>query len=101
MAPKVKIADFVASTARYSKKSALAADKNKDGRLTKTEAKSRPKDLRDDYARQAKTKSTIFTFGAMVFPLIEVATLISRARVRENPRVSRSTRLADACALTN
>ena len=63
MAPKVKINDFVASTARYAKKSALAADKNKDGKVSKTEAKSLPKDLQDDYARQAKLKSTITPAG--------------------------------------
>lgn len=57
MASKVKIADFVASTARYAKKSAAAADGNKDGKLSKTEAKALPKDLQDDYSRQAKTRS--------------------------------------------
>lgn len=61
MASKVKIAQFVASTARYAKKAALAADKNENGKLSKTEAQSLPKDLRDDYARQAKTKNVTTT----------------------------------------
>ena len=59
----VKIADFVASTARYAKKAALAADKTKDGKLSKADAKNLPADLRDDYARQAKLKSTITPEG--------------------------------------
>ena len=59
MAPKVKINEFVASTARYAKKAALAADKNKDGKVSKAEAKSLPVDLRDEYGRQARKKSSI------------------------------------------
>ena len=59
MAPKVKISEFVASTARYAKKAALAADKNSDGKVSLTESKALPVDLRDDYSRQAKLKSTI------------------------------------------
>ena len=55
----VKISDFVASTARYAKKAALAANTTKDGKLSKTDAKNLPSDLRDDYARQAKLKATI------------------------------------------
>lgn len=63
MAAKVKISEFVASTKRYAKKAALAADKDKNNKLSKTEAKGLPKDLRDDYARQAKTKSVITPAG--------------------------------------
>lgn len=63
MAPRVKINDFVASTARYAKKAAISADKNKNGKVSTGEAKSLPKDLRDDYARQAKLKSTITPGG--------------------------------------
>ncbi len=59
----VKISDFVASTARYAKKAALAADKGKDGKLSKADAKNLPVDLRDDYARQARLKSTITPAG--------------------------------------
>ena len=59
----VKISDFVASTARYAKKAALAADKTNDGKLSKADAKYLPKDLQDDYARQAKLKSTITPAG--------------------------------------
>lgn len=59
MAPKVKISSLVASTSRYAKKAATDADKNRNKRLSATESKSLPKDLRDDYRRQAKTKSSI------------------------------------------
>src|SRR4051812_23791814 len=59
MAPKVKVAEFIASSARYAKKAAAAADKNADKKLSKTEAKALPKDLRDDYARMAKKKPNV------------------------------------------
>ncbi len=56
MAPRIKITEFVASTARYSRKAATRADKNKNSRLTAAEAKALPADLQDDYKRQAKKK---------------------------------------------
>ena len=56
MAPKVKVGDFVASSARYAKKAALAADKDGNQKLSIGETKSLPKDLRDDYARMAKKR---------------------------------------------
>ena len=59
MAPKVKISSLVSSTSRYARKAAADADKNQNKKLTATEAKALPKDLRDDYRRQAKTKSAI------------------------------------------
>src|SRR5436190_10275616 len=55
----VKISKLVTSTARYARKAAGAADKNKNRRLTRTEAKQLPKDLRDDFGRQAKGKSSV------------------------------------------
>src|SRR4051812_16799539 len=59
MAPKVKVSELVSSTARYARKSADAADKNKNKKLTATEAASLPRDLRDDFKRQAKKSAAI------------------------------------------
>src|SRR5437868_4687910 len=58
---RVKIKDFVASTKRYARKSARAADKDKSGRITRGESKALPKDLRDDFARQAGKKGYVGT----------------------------------------
>ncbi len=55
----VKISTLVASTATYARKAATAADTNKDGKLTKLDAKKLPKDLRDDFARQGKGKTSV------------------------------------------
>jgi hypothetical protein len=59
MATRVKVKSFVASTAKYARKSARKADKNKNKKLTRTEAKALPKDLQDDFRRQAKGKSSV------------------------------------------
>ena len=59
MASGIKVKSLIASTAGYAKKSATAADKNKNGRLTRAEAKALPKDLQDDFKRQAKGKVSV------------------------------------------
>lgn len=61
MATRVKINDLVASTSRYTKRAAARADKNKSKRLTRAEAKTLPKDLRDDFNRQLGKKTSIST----------------------------------------
>ncbi len=47
--PRVSVKQFTESFTAYVSKSAKAADKNKDGVLTATDAKSLPKDLRDNF----------------------------------------------------
>jgi hypothetical protein len=59
MPSKLKIADLVASTSRYAKKAATAADKNANQKLSATEARSLPADLKDDYKRQARATTGI------------------------------------------
>ena len=59
MVSRVKIKDLVSSTARYAKKAATAADQNKNKKLTATEARALPADLKDDYKRQAKKKPVV------------------------------------------
>lgn len=46
---RVSVKQFTESFTAYVAKSANAADKNKDGVLTKTDAKGLPKDLRDNF----------------------------------------------------
>lgn len=46
---RVSVKQFTQSFTAYVAKSANAADKNKDGVLTKTDARSLPKDLRDNF----------------------------------------------------
>lgn len=46
---RVSVKQFTESFTAYVAKSANAADKNKDGVLTKTDAKALPKDLRDNF----------------------------------------------------
>lgn len=46
---RVSVKQFTESFTQYVAKSAAAADKNKDGVLTKTDAKALPKDLRDNF----------------------------------------------------
>jgi hypothetical protein len=46
---RVSVKQFTESFTSYVAKSANAADKNKDGVLTKTDAKALPKDLRDNF----------------------------------------------------
>lgn len=46
---RVSVKQFTERFTQYVAKSANAADKNKDGVLTKTDAKSLPKDLRDNF----------------------------------------------------
>lgn len=46
---RVSVKQFAASFTAYVAKSANAADKNKDGVLTATDAKALPKDLRDNF----------------------------------------------------
>lgn len=46
---KVSVKQFTESFTKYVASSATAADKNKDGVLTKTDARALPKDLRDNF----------------------------------------------------
>jgi hypothetical protein len=53
MTSKVKVSEFIASSARYAKKAATAAA-NASGRIGKAEAKALPKDLQDDFKRMTR-----------------------------------------------
>jgi hypothetical protein len=101
MASKMKIAEFVASTARYAKKAGLAADKNKDGKVSRTEAKSLPVDLRDDYARQAKLKSTITPGGFARDQAAYVAAASRRADKNKDGVLTKTEAKSLAAALKN
>jgi hypothetical protein len=67
MSSKVKVSDFVAASKKYVKKSVTKANKDKNAYLTKAEAKSLPKDLRDNFNTHRKLAQKNERAGAKKF----------------------------------